>query len=116
MKNRSLQIVLIFFSFSVFLFPLSLNADYVVKKTKQTTETRSNATNQNSIKNDCITWISKNKMRQDDGSDTSIIIRLDKNKVFLLNHTDKTYSEMDLPLKLEENLTSEAKNSGLTSP
>jgi hypothetical protein len=29
--------------------------------------------------------------------------------VFILNHVDKTYSEMDLPLKLEENLTSEAK-------
>jgi hypothetical protein len=109
MKNRSLQIVLIFFNFSVFLFPLSVNADYVVKKTKQTTETRLNATNQNSSKNDGTTWISKNKMRQDDGGATSIIIRMDKNKVFLLNHGDKTYSEMDLPLKLEENLTSEAK-------
>jgi hypothetical protein len=48
-------------------------------------------------------------MRQDDGDATSIIIRLDKNKVFILNHIEKAYSEMDLPINLEDNLTEEAK-------
>jgi hypothetical protein len=109
MNIRSLQIVFMLVGLLVFLFPFSANADYVVKKIKQTTETLLNGTNQNSSKNEGTTWISKNKMRQDDGSTTSIIIQLDKNKVFALNHVDKTYSEMDLPLKLEKNLTSEAK-------
>lgn len=109
MKKSSLQLVLILFVLSIFLFPFFVNADYLVKKNKQTTEIVSNGSNQKSSKNDGTTWISKNKMRQDDGSATSIIIRLDKKAVFMLNHVDKTYSEMQLPLKLEENLTSEAK-------
>jgi hypothetical protein len=109
MKKRNFQLILIFFSFSIFLLPLSVAADYVVKKTKQTTETLPDGTSQNSSENEGTIWISKNKMRQDDGDATSIIIRQDKNKVFILNHMDKTYSEMDLPLKLEENLTNEAK-------
>jgi hypothetical protein len=109
MKKSSLPLALISFVFSIFLFPFFANADYVVKKNKQTTEIVSNSSNQNSRKNDGTIWISKNKMRQDDGSATSIIIRLDKKTVFILNHVEKTYSEMQLPLKLEENLTSEAK-------
>lgn len=109
MKYRSVQFTITSILLSVFLLPLSVNADHVVKKTKQTTETVMNGSNQKSSKNDGTTWISKNKMRQDDGGTTSIIIRLDKDKVFILNHVDKTYSEMDLPVKLEENLTPEAK-------
>lgn len=109
MKYRSVQFTITSILLSVFLLPLSVNADHVVKKTKQTTETVMNGSNQKSSKNDGTTWISKNKMRQDDGGATSIIIRLDKDKVFILNHVDKTYSEMDLPVKLEENLTPEAK-------
>jgi hypothetical protein len=109
MIYRSIQFTITSILLSVFLLPLSVNADHVVKKTKQTTETVMNGSNQKSSKNDGTTWISKNKMRQDDGGATSIIIRLDKDKVFILNHVDKTYSEMDLPVKLEENLTPEAK-------
>ncbi len=109
MKHRSVQLVLTFIMLSVFLFPLSVNADHLVKKTKLTTETDMNGSNQKSRNDAGTTWISKNKMRQDDGGATSIIIRLDKDKVFILNHVDKTYSEMDLPVKLEENLTPEAK-------
>jgi len=108
MKKRLVQLVLIVIGFCAFLLPLSVNADYVVKKTTQKTETVLNGSNQKSSNNDGTTWISKNKMRQDDGDATSIIIQLDKNKVFILNHVDKTYSEMDLPLKLEENLPPEA--------
>ncbi|MCK4930947.1 MAG: DUF4412 domain-containing protein [Candidatus Aminicenantes bacterium] len=109
MKYRSVQLALTSIVLSVFLLPLSVNADHVVKKTKQTTETVMNGSNQKSSNDDGTTWISKNKMRQDDGGATSIIIRLDKDKVFILNHVDKTYSEMDLPVKLEENLTPESK-------
>jgi hypothetical protein len=109
MKYRSVQLALTSIVLSVFLLPLSVNADHVVKKTKQTTETVMNGSNQKSSNDEGTTWISKNKMRQDDGGATSIIIRLDKDKVFILNHVDKTYSEMDLPVKLEENLTPESK-------
>ncbi len=109
MTNRCVQLVLTQLVLLIFFLPLSVNADFVIKKTKQTTEIPTNGSNQKSNNEDGTTWISKNKMRQDDGGITSIIIRFDKNKVFILNHVEKTYSEMALPIKLEENLTPEAK-------
>lgn len=97
-----------FIAFLILFLPFSLNADFVIKKTKHTTETALNGSIQKSTNEDGTTWMSKNKMRQDEGDATSIIIRLDKKKVFILNHVDKTYSEMDLPVRLEENLAPEA--------
>lgn len=95
--------------FAILLLSGSADADHVIKKTKQTTETGLLGSNEKLQNEDGTTWISKNKMRQDEGETTSIIIRLDRNKVFILNHIDKTYSEMELPVRLEENLTPEAK-------
>jgi len=91
-----------------FLFPHTAHADHIVKKTKQTTKTVINGQSQNSNETSGTTWLSKNKMRQDEG-DSTVIIRLDKKKLYIIDHADKTYSEMDLPVKLEENLSSEAR-------
>jgi hypothetical protein len=96
------------FIFSAFLVPHTAHADHIVKKTKQTTKTCTNGQSQNSNETSGTTWLSKNKMRQDEG-DSTVIIRLDKKKLFIIDHADKTYSEMDLPVNLEENLASEAK-------
>jgi len=108
MAHRCLMLLPTIIIFAVILLPLSADADHAIKKTKQTTKTVLNGTNEKSNE-DGTTWISKNKMRQDEDEATSIIIRLDKNKVYILNHIDKTYSEMDLPVKIEENITPEAK-------
>ncbi|HEV3075326.1 MAG TPA: DUF4412 domain-containing protein [Thermoanaerobaculia bacterium] len=42
-------------------------------------------------------WLSANKMRRDEGS-LSAIVRLDRKKLYLVNHTDKTFSVVDLPI------------------
>jgi hypothetical protein len=55
------------------------------------------------------TWISKDKFRQDEGDHTTTIIRLDREKLYHINHKDKTFSAMDLPLNLENSLPPEAK-------
>lgn len=109
MKYKNAHHVVVFIGLMILILPFSVNGDHVIKKTKQTTETVMNGSNEKSSVENGTTWISKNKMRQDEGNATSVIIRLDKNKVFILNHTEKTYSEMDLPINLEENLTQEAK-------
>lgn len=108
MKYRYVLSVLTWIVIFTICFPVSLNADFVITKTKRTIETSSNGSDQKTNSENGTTWISKNKMRQDDGATTSVIIRLDKNKVFILNHLEKTYSELALPIKLEENLTPEA--------
>lgn len=40
-------------------------------------------------------WVAKDKMRMDDG-DTSTIVRLDRRVLYMIHHSDKTYSEMPL--------------------
>jgi hypothetical protein len=42
-------------------------------------------------------WVSTEKMRRDEGP-LSAIVRLDRKKLYLVNHTDRTYSVVDLPV------------------
>jgi hypothetical protein len=42
-------------------------------------------------------WLSANKMRRDEGP-LSAIVRLDRQKLYLVNHADKTFSVVDLPI------------------
>lgn len=46
-------------------------------------------------------WIAGDRLRRDDG-DTSAILRTDQGKLYLLNHLDKTYSELPLPLDFKK--------------
>jgi hypothetical protein len=48
-----------------------------------------------------VTWIGTDRMRMDTGN-TSTIIRLDLGKLFVLNHDDKTFNTLDLPVDLEQ--------------
>ncbi len=41
-------------------------------------------------------WIAADKLRRDEG-ETSTIVRLDRGKVYVLNHADKTYLELAAP-------------------
>jgi len=41
-------------------------------------------------------WVSGDKVRRDEG-DSSMILRLDRNKLYLVHHPDKTYNELVLP-------------------
>lgn len=42
-------------------------------------------------------WRAGDKLRRDDG-DTSVILRLDRNKLYLVNHADRTYNELSFPI------------------
>jgi hypothetical protein len=46
-------------------------------------------------------WVAGDKMRRDE-EDQSMILRLDKSRLYLLNHEDKTYSELTLPIDLRK--------------
>ena len=48
-----------------------------------------------------VTWIGKDSMRTDSG-DASTIIRLDTKKLYVLNHDEKTYNTLDLPVDLAQ--------------
>jgi hypothetical protein len=42
-------------------------------------------------------WVSDDKLRRDDGEITAIL-RLDRNKLYIIRHADKTWSELALPV------------------
>lgn len=42
-------------------------------------------------------WVSGDKLRRDEG-ETSAILRLDRNKLYIVRHPEKTYSELNLPV------------------
>jgi len=69
-------------------------------------------------------WIGGDKLRRDEG-DASYILRLDRGKLYVVNHADKTYSELAVPgdlqkiaspvaaqLKVQVNATKETKKIG----
>jgi hypothetical protein len=47
-------------------------------------------------------WVAGDKLRRDDGDASSTILRLDRNKLYVVNHQDRTYSELSLPLDLQK--------------
>ena len=46
-------------------------------------------------------WIAGDKLRRDEG-DSSYILRLDRSRLYIVNHVDKTYSELPLPIDLQK--------------
>ena len=48
---------------------------------------------------DVNVWLATDKMRRDEGP-LSAIVRLDRKKLYLVNHAEKTYSVVDLPVDL----------------
>lgn len=47
-------------------------------------------------------WVAGDRLRRDDGDATSTILRLDRNRLYIVNHQDRTYSELSLPLDLQK--------------
>ncbi len=97
-------LIIVALAFSPFL----ANADHLIKGKKHTDAFSMMGQSQPEKDEETTTWLGKDKMRQDVG-DTTTLIRLDKNKMYMINHPDKTYSEMDLPFNLEEIMPPEAK-------
>lgn len=109
MKKRLILLApVILIIFALAFSPCIAKADHLIKGKKHTDAFNMMGRSQPAKDEDTTTWLGNNKMRQDIGDVTSLI-RLDKNKMYIINHADKTYSEMDLPLNLEEMLPPEAK-------
>ncbi|MFQ6070051.1 MAG: DUF4412 domain-containing protein [Candidatus Aminicenantales bacterium] len=96
-KKYAISIIIVFSS--LILSPLNLRSDVHISKIKHTASfsLMNNSTEQGNERGE--TWISRNKFRLDKGKASSLIIRLDLEKLYLINHKLKTYSEVDLPLK-----------------
>ncbi len=97
------------FAFSIILCPTQAKADIYIKKIKHTDAVTIMGQTQPAKDEEGATWMAKEKMREDEGENKTTIIRLDLNKIYVIDHTQKTYSEIDLPIDLEKMLPAEAK-------
>lgn len=96
------------FAFSILLFPTLAKADILIKKIKHT-EATVMGQSQPAKDEKGITWIAKDKMRED-MPESSTIFRLDLNKIYIIDHSKKTYSEIDLPIEFDKVFPPEAKH------
>ena len=54
------------------------------------------------------TWVAKDRCRTDTREGQSVIVRLDEDKMYVLDHTEKTYSPIDLPIDWSKMIPPEA--------
>jgi hypothetical protein len=86
------------------LYPGTASADHHIKRIKKMTETDAKGEALSDTNEQSETWISKEKFRQNEGNHTTTIIRLDRKKLYHINHIERTFSALDLPLDLETSL------------
>ena len=106
-KKNIIWIITSFFAFTMILSANLAEADIIIKKSKHTESTVMGQP-QPAKNEEGKTWIAKNKMRED-MAESSIIVRLDLNKIYTIDHSTKTYSEIDLPVEIEKVVPPEAK-------
>jgi hypothetical protein len=107
-KNAFILTLAILIFLAMTLSPCIAYADHVIKGKKHTDAFNMMGQSQPEKDEEMTTWIGKDKMRQDVG-DATTLIRLDKSIMYMINHADKTYSEMGLPFNLEDVLPADAK-------
>jgi len=73
---------------------LVLQADVYIKQKNHTDGFSMMGQSQPAKDDVFVTWMGKNMARLDQGEDTSIIILLDKNVMYMVNHAEMTYTEM----------------------
>jgi hypothetical protein len=76
------------------IVPLALHADVYIKQKNHTDGFSMMGQSQPAKDEMFVTWMTQDKARMDHGEDTSIIIRLDKNVMYLINHAEMKYAEM----------------------
>lgn len=106
-KNKNPWITVPLCALSIMLFPALAKADFLIKSVRNTEEVTIMGMTQPAITQQGQTWIAKNKLRINMG-EQSKIIRPDLKKIYIIDHSQNTYSEIDLPVDLEKLLPPEA--------
>ncbi|HKH44138.1 MAG TPA: DUF4412 domain-containing protein [Thermoanaerobaculia bacterium] len=92
MLRRSLPLFVLFLAFAV-----SAAADTLLTLKNHVDSFKVAGETQPAKDTDIRIWASSGKLRRDEG-DTTAILRLDRNKLYVVRHQDKTYSELTLPV------------------
>ena len=85
----------------VLALPLAAGADTLYTMKSHTDAIKMGGQSQPAKDSTIKVWAASDRMRRDDG-DQSMIFRLDKNRLYIVDHADKTYSEIALPIDLRK--------------
>jgi hypothetical protein len=75
------------------IVPLAVQADVYIKQQNHTDGFSMMGQSQPARDDLFITWMGKDMARMDHGEDTTIIIRLDKKMMYMINHAEMKYAE-----------------------
>lgn len=94
--KKSLKVFGLIFFFACVLVPLAVQADVYIQQKNHTDAFKVMGQSQPAKDEMFVTWMGKDKARLDHGEDVSIIIRLDKSLMYMINHAEKKYAEMTI--------------------
>lgn len=106
-KKKYPWITVLLCALSIMLFPILAKADFLIKSVRKTEKVTLIGMTQPAKTEQGQTWIAKNKFRINMG-EHSKIIRPDLKKIYIIDHSQNTYSEIDLPVDLGKLLPPEA--------
>ena len=89
------------FALIVLTLPLAAGADTLYTMKSHTDAIKMGGQSQPAKDSTIKIWAAGDRMRRDDG-DQSMIFRLDKSRLYIVDHADKTYSEIALPIDLRK--------------
>jgi hypothetical protein len=93
-SKKSVKALGLVFVVVCLIVPLAVRADVYIKQKNHTDSFSMMGQTQPAKDDFFVSWMSKDKARMDHGEDTSIIIRLDKKVMYLINHAEMEYREM----------------------
>jgi hypothetical protein len=96
------------------VLPSTLQADIYIKQKRHTDAFEVMGQTQPAKDEVIVMWMGKDKNRVDQGQDTSTIIHMDKNIMYVIDHTKRTYAEMPFG-SIEDLLTSSMSESELSA-
>jgi hypothetical protein len=111
---RCLKTVGLFFVLACMIVPLAVQADVYIKQQNHTDGFSMMGQTQPAKDDLFVTWMAKDKARMDHGEDTTIIIRMDKKMMYMINHAEMKYAEMAIG-GTEDIFSSAISGSGLSS-
>jgi len=89
----------LFFVLLCIAVPLAVQADVYIKQKNHTDGFSMMGQNQPAKDDMFISWMGKDMARMDHGEDSSIIIRMDKKVMYLIDHSEMRYTEMPIDSK-----------------
>ncbi len=92
--KKNWRVLWLFFILTLVVTPLLVRADVYLKEKSHTDAYKVMGRAQPAKDEIVVMWMGKDKGRIDQGEKMSTIIRLDKNIMYVLDHSKKTYSEM----------------------